>query len=268
MFMALKDILLHLDHSAGSTARLDLAVRLARVHGAHLRGLFYYASRLGIGEAEVAEVKAVFTEKAASAGISADWLYADWSASGVSITDLLTLHSYYTDLVIIGQPDPADANRTTTADLPERLGLATGCPLLVVPYAGNFATAGERVMVAWKGGRVSARAVNDAMPLLKRAKYVGIVSVGSPISSGVDGVSTSTRLTAHLARHQVAAGYEQLLAPDGFPVGDLLLNHACDEKMDLLVMGGQIRTSRGNLVLGPVFAHLLSNMTLPVFLSF
>lgn len=266
--MALKDILLHLDLSSGSSARLDLALRLAREHGAHLRGLFYFASGLSIGEAEVAKAKSDFTGKAAAAGISADWLFVDWSVTGVTIAETLTIYSYYSDLLIIGQPDPSDANRTTPADLPERLGFAIGCPLLVVPFAGNFETAGERVLVAWKGGRESARAVKDAMPLLERAKHVGIVSVGTPISPDAAGVSISAQLAAHLACHNVKAGYEQLFAPDGFPIGDLILNHAFDEKIDLLVMGGHIRTSRGELLLGPVFAHLLRNMTLPLFLSF
>lgn len=265
--MAFKDIMIHLDNSPGCAARLDLAVKLARVHGAHLRGLFYYAFRLSISEAETAKVKAVFLEKTSAAGISADWLYADWSASGVTITDILTLHSYYTDLVIIGQPDPADANRLTREDLPEQLALGAGCPLLVVPYAGTFDTAGERVMVAWKGARVSARAIHDAMPILEKAKYVGIVTVGPPVSPESAPGSESALMNAYLARHGVTTGYEQILATPGFPVGDFLLNHACDQKMDLLVMGGHVRNRRGALVLGPVFAHLLSNMTLPVLLS-
>lgn len=44
--------------------------------------------------------------------------------------------------------------------------LESGRPCLVVPYAGEFPTVGTRVLVAWDGGRESARAVHEAMPHL------------------------------------------------------------------------------------------------------
>ncbi len=274
--MALKDILLHLENSPGSAARLDLAIGLARAHGAHLKGLYvlshsYYAPRHGgVEETDADRMQALFLEKTAAAGVSAEWLYVDWSVVGVSVTEIVTLYAYYTDLVIIGQPDHTAHDRTSPLDLPERLGLGAGRPVLVVPYAGVFSGSLERVMVAWKTGRESVRALNDAMPILKKASRVSIVSAGSSGGS----VSTESaeeppgrQVSVHLARHEVTAGQEQIIAPAGFPVGDLLLNHACDQKMDLLVMGGYAQTRRGAFVLGPVAAHLLSHMTLPVLIS-
>lgn len=271
--MALKDILLHLDNTPSSSARLELAINMARTHGAHLKGVYvlshsYYAPRHGsVKESGAGAAQAMFEEGTAAAGISAEWLYVDWSVVGVSVTEILTLYSYYTDLVIVGQPDPNAHDRTAPMDMPERLGLGAGRPMLVVPYAGSFPAIGERVMVAWKAGRESVRAVNDAMPLLKNAGHVGIVSVGASTNPDSDTEAAGRQICAHLGQHQVAATHEQILAPAGFPIGDLLLNHACDQKMDLLVMGGYAQTRRGAFVLGPVAAHLLSHMTLPILLS-
>ena len=271
--MALRDILLHLDNSSRSAARLELALELARCHGAHLKGLYvqshaFYAPRHGgLDEAEAVQVQAEFEARTAAAGVSSEWLYADWSVVGVSVTEILTIHAYYADLVIVGQPDPADHSQTNPLDLPERLGLGAGRPILVVPYAGVFASAPQRVMVAWKTGRESVRALNDAIPFLEKGSHVSIVSVGSSSTPDQATETAIGRICAHLGHHQVAAAHEQIIAPAGFPIGDLLLNHACDHKMDLLVMGGYAQTRRGGFVLGPVAGHLLGHMTVPVLLS-
>jgi nucleotide-binding universal stress UspA family protein len=270
--MALKDILLHLDNSPSCPARLDLAVNLASAHSAHLKGLYvlshsYYAPRQDGGESATAEVQRLFLEKTAQAGVSAEWIYSDWPVVGVSSSEIITLYAYYADLVIIGQPDHSDTSSTTPADLAERLGLGAGRPLLVVPYAGDYSAAGERVMVAWKAGRESARAVNDAMPFLEKARHVSIVTVGTSEVPDSTEESAGLQLNAYLARHGITAGREQIVATSGFPIGDLLLNHACDQKMDLLVMGAFGQSRRGAFMLGPVAGHLLSHMTLPVMIS-
>jgi nucleotide-binding universal stress UspA family protein len=270
--MAFKDILLHMDNSPSCPERLDLAVNLASAHGAHLKGLYvishsYYASRQSVGESEVATLQQLFTEKTSRAGISAEWICSDWPVVGVSITEIITLYAYYSDLVIIGQPDHSDSISTTPPDLPERLGLGAGRPLLVVPYAGNYSTTGDRVMVAWKAGRESARAVNDAMPFLERARHVSIVTVGNSEVPDSAAERAGRQLCAYLACHRIAARLEHIFAASGFPIGDLLLNHACDQKMDLLVTGAFGQSRRGAFMLGPVAGHLLNHMTLPLLIS-
>lgn len=271
--MALKDILLHLDSSPNCLGRLDLAIDLARAHGARLKGLYvvahsFYAPRHGgLAEIGAGKMKEMFTEKTAAAGISADWVYVDWPVVGIALTEIITLYAYYTDLVIIGQPDQSDQSNLTPADLPERLGLAAGRPILVVPYTGKFAGTGERIMVGWREGREAVRALNDALPLLEKAKHVSIVSVGSTVVQADESKGMGQQICDHLALHGVAAVHEQIPAPAGLPVGDLLLNFACEQKMDLLVMGGYAQTRRGAFVLGPVAGHLLNHMTLPILLS-
>jgi nucleotide-binding universal stress UspA family protein len=267
--MALKDILIHLDNSSGCPARLELAINLARSHGAHLKGLYviahpYYAPRHGSSEENGARaMHTLFTEKTTAAGIPAEWLYIDWSVVGVSVTEIVTLYAYYADLVVVGQPD---AEAKTPLDLPEQLGLGAGRPLLVVPCSGSFPTMGERVMVAWKAGRESVRAANDAMPILEKAARVSIISVGTFGYHDRVAEETAQRFCAHLAHHQVRADHEQILA-SGLPIGDLLLKHAAAQKMDLLVVGGYAMNRRGSYIFSPVVAQLLKRMTLPILLS-
>ena len=271
--MAIKDILLHLDSSPSCQARIDLGIRIAKSHGAHIKGLYvlshsYYAPRHTAAASEAAgKVEALFTATAAAAGVSAEWLYVDWSVVGVQMAEIITLYTYYTDMVIIGQPTETANNAGVPFDLPERLGLAGGKPLLIVPYAGNFSAEISRITVAWKAGRESARTLYDALPFLTKATHLSIVTVASPDRPEHGTGNDLQKLVTYLSRHQITCSHDQILAPTSFPVGDALLNHACEQKMDLLVMGGFAASRRGAFMLGPVAKHLMNHMTVPVFLS-
>jgi nucleotide-binding universal stress UspA family protein len=272
--MAIKDILLHLDNSTSCPARIDLAVTLSRLHGAHLKGLYvvthsYYTPGHATSVAETAgRVEALFKEKAAQAGISAEWLYVDWTVVGVGLSEVIDSYAYYTDLVIVSQPNHgAEQDPATPADLAERLGLGSGRPVLVVPYAGTHSGSCERVMIAWRSGRESSRIVNDAMGILGKAQRVIVVTVGKEGGNDEKAESDARKLCDYLARHGIVATHEQILMPASFPVGDVLLNHACEHKMDLLAMGAFAPTRRGMFAMGPVARHLMNHMTLPVLIS-
>jgi len=271
--MAIKDILLHLDNSPSCAAKIDLAIQIAKAHGAQLKGLYvlshsYYAPRHTTADTENARrIEALFTEKTACAGVSAEWLFLDWSVVGVGITEIVTIYSYYTDLVIIGQPTEEANSAGVPFDLPERLGLAGGKPLLIVPYTGSFNKEINRVMVAWKAGRESSRTLHDALPVLKKAAQVCLVTVGSPDERDSDAEQDIQKVSAYLASHQISATHDRILSPPRFPVGDALLNYACEQKMDLIVMGAYAASRRGAFMLGPVARHLMNHMTLPVFMS-
>ncbi|HXE96740.1 MAG TPA: universal stress protein [Dongiaceae bacterium] len=269
--MAFKDILLHLDNSAGCPARIDLAVDMARLHGARLKGIYvvthsYYTPGPAIGETiAVARIEALFKEKSAQNRISAEWHYIDWPVVGVGVSEIIDIHAYYSDLVIVSQPDHSAQNNTTPVDLPERLGLGTGRPVLVVPYSGDFTVSGQRVMIAWRAGRESSRIVNDAMPILEKARHVSVVTVSTQGDEKAE--NDALKLCEYLACHGIAAYHDQILSSAGFPVGDVLLNHACEKKMDLLAMGAFAPNRRGVFALGPVARHLMNHMTLPVLIS-
>jgi len=271
--MALKDLLLHIDHSPSYPARLELAIKLARTHGAHLKGIYavshaYYTSR---DEQETADVvrkaEILFTERTAQAGISAEWIYADWSIVGVSVAKILNSYTYYTDLVIVGQPDITTNEPNTAFDLPAQLGLGAGRPLLIVPRSGSYHLPGSRVMIAWKSGKEASRSVNDAMPILKKAQQVSVVTI-CPFRDDSDiGLENVRKICSYLALHQVTVEQEQIFASSAITVGDLLLNHVFEQKMDLLVMGGYVASRSGGFVLSPVAKHLMNHMTVPILIS-
>jgi nucleotide-binding universal stress UspA family protein len=265
--MTLKNILVHLDTSHHSTARLNLAIGLAQRHGARLTALHvithpYYEPLHVDTEARMSQVQAAFKDIIAESGVKAELLTVDWKVTGVSVAEVVNLHAHYSDLVIVGQTDHNAQDRDTPADLPERVVLGSGRPVLIVPYTASYKEFGNRVLVAWKSGREATRAVNDAIPLLALADVVKILVVNPAVPDKNEG----EKLCGHLACHDIKAGAEQATATD-ITVGDVLLNRASVEGSDLLVMGAYAHTRLGTPALGDVARHILKHMTVPALMS-
>ncbi len=268
--MAYKDILVHLDSSTHSKSKLALAIDLARRHKAHLTGLYvishpHYKPELGNAEQRETEIRLEFERETGHAGIGAEWRCVECGATGVSVTEIVTMHAYCKDLVIVGQTEHGAEVDDIPADLPERLVLGAGRPVLIVPYTGNFSRVGERVLVAWRSGRESVRALGDAMPFLETADQVGVIEV-DPTFGETARELPGADLTANLARHGITNSDTKITAGN-IPIGDILLNHAWEGGYDLLVMGAYTRTLRGAMKLGDAAKHVLKHMTVPVLIS-
>jgi glutamate dehydrogenase len=158
--------------------------------------------------------------------------------------------------------DHGARDKVVEADLPERVVLGSGKPVLIVPYTGSFSSVGDRVLIAWKSGRESSRALTDALPLLKRADAVSVFEV-NPTDGEKDDME---RLCAYLERHDVPARMETSIVTE-LVVGDVLLNRLADEGSDLLVMGACAQSHFGAAVIGEVARHVLRHMTVPIFMS-
>ena len=142
--------------------------------------------------------------------------------------------------------------------------LHAGPPVLVVPYTGTFASLGERVLVAWKDTREAARALRDALPLLRDALRVSLVEIGEVRSEPARDDSLDAA-SAWLASHAVAFDAHREIELAG--VGDQLLSRASDLGVDLIVCGGYGHSRLREWVLGGVTRHLLQHMTVPTLLS-
>ena len=79
-------------------------------------------------------------------------------------------------------------------ELPARIVMGSGRPVLLLPNAGEFNGIGERVVVAWNQSRESARAAFDAMPLMKDAKSVRVLAVNPSNGQGHNAFSPSEDL--------------------------------------------------------------------------
>ncbi len=277
--MPYKNLLVHVDDSKASAGRLQAAVQLARAHEAHLTGLYVAADpmlpggiraevpsqfletlRTQLGERMEAAEQA-FTRTVEQAGLSVDCRTVH--CPGTRVPEVIALHARYADMAVLGQIEP-NGEGETTLHLPEDVVLAAGRPALVIPYIGPGERLGERVMVAWDGGREAARAVNDALPMLERARSV-VVLVINP-TRGDHGAEPGADISLHLARHGITVEAQHLEIKD-LSVGDALLSRLADEDIDLLVMGAYGHSRLREFVLGGVTRQIFEQMTVPVLMS-
>jgi nucleotide-binding universal stress UspA family protein len=166
------------------------------------------------------------------------------------------------DLSVVIQPDRANPGHQDP--LPESVLFNSGKPMLMVPHDRVEALVPDRVLICWDGGRPAARAVHDAMPFLHRAKSIEIVAVNE--DEDVVGQASSDALSAHLLRHDLAAGLHQLTtAPSG--IHNTILSFATEIRADLLVMGGYGHSRLREFILGGVTRGMFKALKIPALIS-
>ncbi|MDD2501193.1 MAG: universal stress protein [Geobacter sp.] len=265
----LTDIIVHMDRGAGCTARLMAAINLALRHGARLKGLYvithqHYASTSDY-LTDFAQVREFFINATSKAGVAAEWLLVDWATVGTPLSQVVTSHSYYADTILVGQPAQLHS-RKTNLDFHESLILGAGRPIVVFPASGDLFQFGERILVAWKGGRESVRAVNDALPFLQTATDVSIVAVVTNHTDQTREEQAMSRLQQHLERHQVAVRTETVFIRKG-TVAEALLEQTVQRGIDLIVLGGFAYKSNRAPVLSPLTQELLIKAPVPLLIS-
>lgn len=277
--MGYKDILVHLDSSPACPTRIDIGVNLARNFNARLTGLYvvglapmhqYAEADLGPELVEAhdrymrdaaREAERMFHERTRMANVSAEWRQVEGS-----LPDLVMLHSRFADLVVAGQRNAERLDPGTAPELPEHLILDAGRPVLVVPHTGSFPTVGERVAIAWKTNRGGARAVNDALPFLKKAKAVCVITINPEGGISGEGDDPAADVVAHLSRHGISAEARSPRAERG-TLGKTLRDTINDFRADLVVMGAFGRSRWSELILGGVTRTMLGNMQIPALMS-
>ncbi|PLX96703.1 MAG: hypothetical protein C0622_14240 [Desulfuromonas sp.] len=260
--MNFKDILVHVDDRPTCASRLEVATHLARHQGAQLTGIYIITQpRQSSAKAEKA-----FRKAASDAGLSCEWICFDSIGSRLDVVNAINLHAHYHDLLVLSQTDEDDPDRSIPATLPEKAVLGSGRPVLIVPYAGSFPRDFKRILLTWRGGSESSRALHDAMPILRKAEQINVISV-----QGREGDELyqlhSKDIAKHLALYQLAPVCEKRVTGRELSVGDLLLNRCAEAGVDLLVMGATSQLRRGTQTLGETGRYMLHSMTVPVLMS-
>lgn len=175
---------------------------------------------------------------------------------------IAALHARYADATIIGWSSDGGTSRQKT--MFEGALFNSGRPVILVPESFTTRGAPRNILVAWSGERESARAVHDAMPLLKAATQVRVVVVdnGSPVSEKNPGDDVAR----HLARHDITVDVKYV--PSGRElVYKVLLNEARYFGADMLVMGGYGHSRTGEWLFGGVTRDMLGAVEIPLLMS-
>lgn len=280
--MALKSIAVFVDATPEGEKRVDYAATLARQCGAHLAGIYvasavrpehrsdYYvvgekairASRAwqkAADEIATTLVRRRFEAISAKSDLSPEFRVI---RRGSPDEDLI-LGSLHSDLVVIGQHE---LHELPGYPSPDRLLLASGVPILVLPSGWKSEPIGKKILVGWNASREARRAVADALPFLAAAESVTLLVVDGNERSNRHGEEPGADIALHLARHSAHIEVEQV-SSRGSPVADVILSFAADHGVDLIVIGAYSHARSVEMVFGGVTRTLLKQASIPVLMS-
>ncbi len=272
----LRDLLVHVDGSPAGRRRVGFAIELAERTGARLDGLhvtppaevapLYKPSQLPAVEREIAARLAadaraaatIFHEETAQRLPGARW----FEASG-DIVGGVCSRARYVDIVILGQYEWQDPPHRHLLPVPNSVVAQCGRPVLVVP-ADAPTVSFANIALAWDGSREAVRAVHDALPLLRLAQSIQILTMIGPTAaqSEADGGD----LSAHLAHHGIEATITSRRVATLDEHGSLR-NEIEQGRCDLLVMGGYSHPMWMEFVFGGVTQSILMTSRTPILVS-
>jgi len=278
--MTYRSLLVLLDQDPLCAARTEFAIRLAQALDCHLAGVaptgYVDLPASSIAATSLAEFATLawqalhddaeqatlrFGDACRAAGLKSFEAVLDESDKAASLVH----HAHCSDLTLLTQADPGTPGHRPMQEMIEQVVLFSARPTLILPYAGRFDTVGGLALVAWDDSREAARALSDALPLLRRARRVQVVSWKT---ADEEGESLAARLDA-LGRWLMWQGVpaEVRVETTAIAIADAMLSRAADLDADLIVMGAYGHNRWAERVLGGATRGLLASMTVPVLMS-
>ncbi len=279
-----KTITVFLDASPSGDRRLAQAAAFAQRWGAHLVGVYvmfkgvtshpsmaYARSEKAIAgviaherriedacQCTATEVGDHFQTLCAGLNVSGDFrpIHRDNTAEAA------ISNSLHSDLLVIGHPEPSGLPDDISA---QKMLLASGVPLLIVPNDWTGETIGERILIGWNASPEARRAVSDAVCFLVAAASVKALIV-DPAGCKWLGESIGCDIALHLGRHGARVDVEQV-ASRGRPIAEVILGRAMHSGSDLLVAGARNPAHLREILFGNATRTLLTKMPVPVLIS-
>jgi nucleotide-binding universal stress UspA family protein len=183
---------------------------------------------------------------------------AGWREETGFAGDLIPRRARLFDLVVLGRSERVVDQPHT--DVLEDTVMRCGRPVLLAP-AQVPKDLGVTVAIAWNASAEAARAVAGAMPFLRHAKGVKVITAGA--TDTADGPS----LVQSLAWRGIAATARHLSPLPGVGVGQQLLAAARDDGADMLVMGGYGKAPWREMLLGGATRQVVGTSLLPILIA-
>lgn len=176
-----------------------------------------------------------------------------WQSKAGSPDKLFSIVGPVTDMIVVSRPK-AGGKKAKKFMLSALLNSAK--PVLVLPQEANESV-GKRICIAWNQSPEAARAVAAAMPMIKKAEQVTIVSNGTENRLG----PKSRHLQQYLSMHGVDSNHIKLCKGNDT---EALIGAFHDSDSDLLLMGAYSKSRLRQVIFGGVTEHMLFNADIPV----
>jgi nucleotide-binding universal stress UspA family protein len=279
--MGFKTILVPIEQHDLMRSTLETALALARTFDGYIEG---FALRVAIPAAfAVGDVGALplpalerditeneqqsrslfenfMQEHGVSRGGATKGLSSGWLKDAPEGDHFVGSHGRVFDVIVLAKPsrDPGGPRMATLES-----GLfESGRPVLIVPPSPR-AQMGTNVLIAWNGSTEQTRTTAFAMPILKRASRVVVLTVEG--GAAVPG-PTGEQLCRYLQLNEVPAK-PLTVGLDGRVTGEAILAHAKALGCDLLIKGAYTQSRLRQMIFGGTTRYILSNADLPVLMA-
>jgi len=135
-----------------------------------------------------------------------------------------------------------------------------GRPVMLIPMNKQI-DIGKEVVISWNCTTESSRAVFAALPILKKANNVTILTVEKVITDGPSGQQVSELLASHGidAKPVTISGDEK-------KIGDAILDFSKSIDADLIVKGAYTQSRLREIIFGGATRHLMLHSEIPIYL--
>jgi nucleotide-binding universal stress UspA family protein len=278
----MKTILVPTQNIVAMRSTLETAVLLARCSGAYIEGFplrfgipdfvaaelatsFPLHSYQGRSEEEVAETRRLFEtfmqqHDISPAGVASNRPCFGWLATAPEGEGFVGSYGRAFDVTVVSRPDletTGPLNRVVESALFE-----SGRPVLLAPPHAPKQIA-TNIMIHWNGSTEQARVNAFAMPLLRLAKRVTVLTVIG--GQEVPGPSVDQMLSQ--LRYNDIAAEPVSVKLEGRSTGEAVLDTARASDCDLLIKGAFTRNRLRQMIFGGATSYIMEHANLPVLMA-
>jgi nucleotide-binding universal stress UspA family protein len=183
-----------------------------------------------------------------------------WLADAPSGHDFVGSYGRVFDMIVLARP--GDEWQSPSMITLESALFESGRPVLIAPPTSPR-TLATNVLVAWNNSTEQARTMADAMPLLRLAERITILTVEGATVAGPDGEQMARSLKLNGLRADTMT-----LKPVGKrSAGETILAKADELGCDLIVKGAYTQSRLRQMIFGGTTRHILANAKLPVLMA-
>ena len=163
------------------------------------------------------------------------------------------------DITVLGRPSGSDSRHVMTTL--ETALFESGRPVLVAP-PNPPKSMGENIVISWNCSTEQASAMGAAMPLLRLAKTVTILTIEGLTVAGPTGAQAKECLVTNgIDAREITMGN------GGKKPGAVLLAEAQKLGADLIVKGAYTQSRFRQMIFGGATSHLLAHSSLPMLMA-
>jgi nucleotide-binding universal stress UspA family protein len=182
-----------------------------------------------------------------------------WHADAPSGHDFVGSYGRVFDVIVLARP--GEEWQSPSMVTLESALFESGRPVLIAPPTSP-ASLGTHVLIAWNRSTEQARATAFAMPLLRGAERVTILTVEGATVAGPSGAE----LARSLAVNGITADNITISAGK-INAGETILKKAAELGCDLIVKGAYTQSRLRQMIFGGTTRHILANARLPVLMA-